>query len=59
VHVVDGFGPKDKAGIKDAKGPAEPEAKVVLGTYDRETVEITIEDSDGVIFDSGSSRQRR
>jgi DNA-binding beta-propeller fold protein YncE len=48
-----GFGAKDKAGIKDAKGQLNLNAAIVLGTYDGQTLEVSVEDGDGTFFDSG------
>jgi YVTN family beta-propeller protein len=47
------FGSKDKASIKDAKGQLSLTTAIVLGAYDGETVQVIVEDSGGVIFDSG------
>jgi hypothetical protein len=51
--TTNGFGPKDKTSVKDVKGQANFKAAVVLGTYDRENVQLVIADSDGAFFDSG------
>ncbi len=48
-----GLGSSDKASIKDEKGQLNLKAAVVLGTYDRETLQVVLEDAGGEIFDSG------
>jgi DNA-binding beta-propeller fold protein YncE len=47
------FGTKDRASIKDSKGQLNLKAAVVLGAYDRETIQVVLEDGGGVFFDSG------
>jgi hypothetical protein len=47
------FGERDRARIKDAKGQLSLSAAIVLGDYQRETIEIIVGDGGGIFLDSG------
>jgi DNA-binding beta-propeller fold protein YncE len=47
------FGAKDRARTRDNKGQLNLKASIVLGTYDRDTLEVIVADGGGIFLDAG------